>query len=82
MYWVDLPIVRYVSAPGSKLSNKECMGNYANSWYNRYLKINFPDPDEWMETHYKNKCVRLEINDTAINNCIINSNFAKSNNLN
>ena len=42
------------------------MGEYANSYYNKYLTLNAPDPHKWMAENYKDSCKRLVIDYNAI----------------
>jgi len=66
---MDLPIMRYVSRNQKfpdGMTNGECMNAYANSYYNKYLTLNAPNPDEWMAKHHGDKCMRLEIDYNAI----------------
>ena len=51
VYWLDLPVVQYVSISQNNfgdMSNEKCMGEFANSYYNKYLTLNAPDPHKWM----------------------------------
>ena len=71
---MDLPVVRWVAKPPKtiglgmelKATNAKCMGDYANSYYNKYLTLNAPDPDDWMVKHHSNECMRNIVDYKAI----------------
>lgn len=66
---MDLPIIRYVSKNQqfpNGMTNGDCMDTYANSYYNKYLTLNAPDPDEWMAKYHSDKCIRLKTDQNAI----------------
>jgi hypothetical protein len=49
-----------------KATNAKCMGDYANSYYNKYLTLNAPDPDDWMVKHHSDECMRNIVDYKAI----------------
>ena len=58
-------------------TNAKCMNEYANSYYNKYLTLNAPNPDDWMVKHNSHECKRNIVDYEAIDQCVIDSNFKK-----
>jgi hypothetical protein len=61
--------MEYISAPGSKMTNGECMDAYAQMYFNQFLmyKKAHDSPHERMEKEYGGKCVRHIIDFDSIN---------------